>query len=163
MTLVLLVLYGSLLGCRPSAPGFTLVSPEEYRELQSQQSASQAQPQPEGPTLEPKSLDMNAPQIIVEAPMPDIAIQPPLHIQLRFQPAPDAGIDVSSFQVIYKLGLLHKDITDRIVPFVTITPTGLSGVSSSALPAGEHTLILRIRDTMKRLGEQTVTFRVPAE
>jgi hypothetical protein len=37
----------------------------------------------------------------------------------------------------------------------------LSGESSAAIPAGEHTLI-RIRDTLNRVGEQVITFRVGA-
>jgi hypothetical protein len=38
----------------------------------------------------------------------------------------------------------------------------LSGESSAAIPAGEHTLIIRIRDTLNRVGEQVITFRVGA-
>jgi hypothetical protein len=157
----LLMLCGAGAGCHPSRAGFTLVSADEYHQLKSvQQGSTSSNAQAEAPAT--KAFDINAPQIVVEAPDPRVEIRPPLRLEMRFQAAADAQIDVASFQVIYKYGLLRKDITDRIRPFVTLTPAGVSGESSAAIPAGEHTLIIRIRDTMNRPGEQVITFRVAA-
>jgi hypothetical protein len=156
-----IALCGAVMVCQSWGAGFSLVSEDEYRQLKSEQQAS-ARSKAEADVPVPKALDLNAPQIIVKAPDPHMEIRPPLRLEMRFQPAADAQIDVSSFQVVYKFGLLRKDITDRIRPFVTLTRTGVSGESSAAIPAGEHTLIIRIRDTLNRVGEQVITFRVGA-
>jgi hypothetical protein len=81
-------------------------------------------------------------------------------LDIRFAPASGAAIDPTSFHVIYKYGFVHKDITDRIRPFVALTDSGVTGSSTSEIPAGEHTLIFRISDTSRHVGEQTVTFHV---
>jgi hypothetical protein len=135
------------------------VSAAEYRQLKSGKPGD-AQFTEEQPSTAPKALDLDAPQIVVQEPNSRALIRPPLHLDLRFKPAPDAQIDTSSFQVVYKYGLLRKDITDRILPFLILTRDGATGASTAAIPAGEHTLIIRIRDTLKRMGEQTVTFRI---
>jgi len=136
--------------------GFSLISAQEYAQLKSTPQSAQAE------VPEVKSLDLNAPQIIIEAPDARADVRPPLRLDVRFKPAADAAIDVASFQVIYKFGIIRKDITDRIRPFVTLSAAGVIGSSTSAIPAGEHTLIIRIRDSLNRIGEQMVTFRVAA-
>jgi hypothetical protein len=158
-TLALAVLLAgwTLLGAHSPLQGFTLVTAAEYRQLKT---GNPGDTQFKRAPNEPKSIDVDAPQIVVQSPDPSTAIHPPLRLEVRFKPVPAAQIDVSSFQVIYKYGPLRKDITDRILPFVKVTPDGVSGASSAAVPAGEHTLIIRIRDTQKRSGEQIVTFRV---
>jgi hypothetical protein len=138
--------------------GFTLVTADEYRRLKEQ--ASKVSPESAAPQA--RALDIEAPKILVDSPKPGVEQHPPLRLALRFEPAADAKIDVATFQVIYKLGPIRMDITDRIRPFVTLTQAGVSGSSSTAIPAGNHTVIVRIRDTLKRLGEQTITFRVAA-
>jgi hypothetical protein len=156
-----LALCGAAMGCQSWGAGFSLVSEDEYRQLKSErQHITEFKAEAEAPV--PKGLDLNAPQITVEAPNPHVEIKPPLRLEMHFQPAADAQIDVSSFQVVYKFGLLRKDITDRIRPFVMLTKAGVSGESAAAIPAGEHTLIIRIRDTLNRLGEQVITFKVGA-
>jgi outer membrane protein OmpA-like peptidoglycan-associated protein len=145
---------------KAAAKGFSLVSAAEYEQLKS---GKPGITQFEAETREvAKALDLNAPQILVQSPDPRAEIHPPLKLELRFKPAADAQIDVSSFQVIYKFGLLRKDITDRILPFLSLTRDGATGASAAAIPAGEHTLIIRIRDSLHRTGEQTVTFRIGA-
>jgi hypothetical protein len=139
-----------------STRGFTLVTAEEYRELKER--ASKVSPESAPP--EARAFDINAPKILVDAPKPGVEQHPPLHLALRFEPAADAKIDLTSFQVIYKLGLVRMDITDRIRPFVRLTEAGVTGSSSAAIPPGTHTVIVRIRDSLRRLGEQTITFRV---
>jgi hypothetical protein len=142
-----------------SAWGFTLVTAAEYQQLKTG-NPGDTQFRKDVPTQEPKVLDLDVPLIVVQSPDPHAVIRPPLRLELRFKPAPAAQIDTTSFQVIYKYGPLRKDITDRILPFVKVTSDGVTGTSAAAIPAGEHTLILRIRDSQKRTGEQVVTFRV---
>jgi hypothetical protein len=138
--------------------GFTLVTADEYRRLKEQ--ASKVNPESVPP--EARALDIEAPKILVDAPQSGVLQHPPLHLALRFEPAADAKIDLSTLQVIYKLGPIRVDITDRVRPFVTLTEAGVFGSSSTAIPAGTHTVTVRIRDTLKRLGERTITFRVAA-
>jgi hypothetical protein len=105
--------------------------------------------------------ELEAPRIVVEnqggAAEPATA---PAHIQIRFEPADGTQIDISSFQVLYQLGVFRKDITARILPFVTLTASGLTGVMPANLPPGTHTLIIRIRDSQRRTSEQEVKFYV---
>lgn len=155
--LMLLSISGNMLIAADA--GFALVSAAEYRQLKTGDPGATRFSRESG---EPKALDLDGPQIAVQAPDPHVPVHPPFRLDLRFKPAPDAHIDASSFQVIYKYGLLRKDITERILPFVKVTPDGVSGASSAAIPAGEHTLIIRIRDSLHRSGEQEVTFRVGA-
>lgn len=156
--LTVLSVYAMVAVCQGSGQGFSLVNAREYHDLQ----AGKALPGFSKQAFEFKAREINAPRIVIDSPDTSAQIRPPLRLELRFQAPSDAQIDVSSFQVIYKYGLLHKDITDRIRPFVTLTANGVSGVSAAVIPAGQHTLIIRIRDTMSRLGEQVVTFRIGA-
>ncbi len=151
-----LTIVTSVSGAQSSPHGFTLVTADEYHQLEEQASRMS----PEGVLPQPRAFDIDAPKILVDAPQAGVEQRPPLRLALRFEPAQGAKIDLASFQVIYKLGPLRKDITDRVRPFVTLTEAGVTGSSSTALPAGTHTVIVRIRDTQQRLGEQTITFRV---
>ena len=105
--------------------------------------------------------EREAPQIVIEnqggAAEPASA---PAHIEIRFEPADGTQIDVSSFQVLYQFGVFKKDITARILPYVSLTASGVTGVVPPNLPPGTHTVIIRIRDSQRRMSEQEVTFHV---
>jgi hypothetical protein len=81
--------------------------------------------------------ELEAPQIVIEnqsgAAEPATA---PAHIEIRFEPADGTQIDISSFQVLYQFGLFKKDITARIMPYVTLTASGVTGVLPANLPSG---------------------------
>ena len=105
--------------------------------------------------------ELEAPQIVVENQSGDAqAAAAPAHIEIRFEPADGTQIDVSSFQVLYQFGVFRKDITARILPYVTLSASGLTGIVPSNLPPGTHTLIIRIRDSQRRTSEQEVKFHV---
>src|SRR6185437_3749466 len=150
-----LVVFTATRAAPPPTHGFTLVTADEYLRLKEQASKLNG----ESALPEAKSLDLDAPKILVDEPKLGAELHAPLRLALRFEPAADAKIDLSTFQVIYKLGLIRMDITDRIKPYVSLTEAGVSGSSAAAIPAGDHTIIVRVRDTQKRLGEQTITFR----
>jgi hypothetical protein len=101
--------------------------------------------------------ELEAPRIIIEnqggAAEPAMA---PAHIEIRFEPTVGTQIDLSSFQVLYEFGVFRKDITAHILPYVTLTASGLTGVVPGNLPPGTHTLIIRIRDSQRRTSEQEV-------
>jgi hypothetical protein len=105
--------------------------------------------------------ELEAPRIVIEnqsgGAEPTMSTE---HIAIRFEPADGAQIDVSSFQVLYQFGVFRKDITARILPYVTLTASGLTGVVPAELPPGTHTLIIRIRDSQRRTSEQEVKFHV---
>jgi hypothetical protein len=107
------------------------------------------------------AAEHQAPRIVIEnqngAEEPATA---PAHIEIRFEPADGTQIDISSFQVLYQCGVFRKDITARIMPYVSLTASGLTGVLPANLPPGTHTLIIRIRDSQQRASEQEVKFRV---
>jgi hypothetical protein len=107
------------------------------------------------------SAELVAPRIVIEKQRgpaePATALG---HIDIRFEPAVGTQIDISSFQVLYQFGVFRKDITARILPFVTLTTSGLTGVVPPNLPSGTHTLIVRIRDSQGRTSEQEMKFHV---
>jgi hypothetical protein len=107
------------------------------------------------------AAELVAPRIVIEN-QSDAAesATAPAHIGIRFEPAAGTQIDISSFQVLYQYGVFRKDITARILPYVTLTPSGLTGVVPPNLTPGTHTLIVRIRDSQGRTSEQEVKFHV---
>jgi hypothetical protein len=105
--------------------------------------------------------ELEAPQIVIEN--QSGAAEPatgPAHIEIRFEPASGTQIDISSFQVLYQFGIFKKDITARVLPYVTLTASGVTGVVPANLPPGTHTLIIRIRDSQRRTSEQELKFHV---
>jgi hypothetical protein len=104
------------------------------------------------------AADLDAPRIVIDAPASGAQLRAPF--VLHFEAAAGSQIDLSTFQVLYRFGLFTKDITDQIRPFVTLTPTGLTGSPPEDLQPGTHTLIIRIRDTKQREAEQTVSLRI---
>jgi hypothetical protein len=98
-----------------------------------------------------------APRIVIEN---QSGAAEPAHIEIRFEPADGTQIDLSSFQVLYQFGVFRKDITTRILPYVTLTASGVTGVVPENLPPGTHTLIIRIRDSQQRTSEQEMKFYV---
>jgi hypothetical protein len=114
-----------------------------------------------GVTSKSLGVELDAPRIVIENQSGGSQPAPAReHIAIRFEPADGTQIDVSSFQVLYEFGVFRKDITARILPYVSLTAAGLTGVVPAALPPGTHTLIIRIRDSQRRTAEQEVKFQV---
>jgi len=112
------------------------------------------------PTDRAKAAELSEPMIYVDAPVSDALVNSPVQVTLHFEASNGSEIDVASFQVLYQFGIFKKDITKQILRFVTLTSTGLTGSTPPDLPPGLHTLIIRIRDTQHRLGEQILSLRV---
>lgn len=112
-------------------------------------------------TLKAFGAELEAPRIVMEnrggSGEPATS---PAYFKIRFEPADGSQIDIASFQVLYQFGVFRKDITARILPYVILTASGLTGVVPANLPAGTHTLIIRIRDNQRRTAEQEVNFHV---
>jgi hypothetical protein len=107
--------------------------------------------------------ELEAPRIVIENKRSAADLTAgPARIEMRFEAADGTEIDVSSFQVLYQFGVFRKDITARVLPYVTLTRSGLRGVAPANLPPGTHTLIVRIRDSQRRMAEQAVKLYVGA-
>jgi hypothetical protein len=112
--------------------GFDLLSQREYR------SELKARALP-GAALISRAADLNAPSISVVTPEGSSPVQPPVDIEVRFQPAAGASVNVGSLKIRY--GFLKLDITQRILqaPGVQVSAAGLTA-KGARLPSGSHKL-----------------------
>jgi hypothetical protein len=132
--------------------GFELLSAREY------QSELVAEKLPAA-KFAPRAADFNAPTITVVKPNAAGPIQPPVDIDVRFQPAQGATVNVSSLKIMY--GFLKLDITQRILqaPGVQVSAQGLRA-SGAKLPAGSHKLVIEVADNYGRTARQPIEFVV---
>jgi hypothetical protein len=132
--------------------GFDLLSEQEYR------SELKARALP-GAALIPRAADLNAPSITVVRPDSSSPIQPPVDIEVRFQPAAGATVNVGSLKILY--GFLKLDITQRILqaPGVQVSASGLTA-KCARLPSGSHKLLIEVSDNLGRAGRQLLEFTV---
>ena len=151
---LLIVLGTSLAAALASAAqgGFQLLSSREYQS----ELAVRAKP---GAEFVIRGADFNAPTITVVKPDPKAPIAPPVDIDVRFQPAAGATINIGSLKIMY--GFLKLDITDRILkaPGVQVSPAGLRA-SGAQLPSGSHKLLIEVADNLGRTARQPVQFVV---
>jgi hypothetical protein len=144
------LLVASLAGA--AEQGFLLLSPREY------QSELTARAAP-GARLISKGADFNAPTITVVKPDAHGPIQPPVDIEVRFQPAQGATVNIGTLRIMY--GFLKLDITRRILgaPGVQVSADGLKA-SGAQLPSGDHKLVIEVADNVGRTARQTLEFTV---
>ncbi len=102
---LLIILGASLVGALASAAqgGFELLSAREYR---SELAARALRPAPSSVL---KGADFSAPTITVVKPDTKAPIAPPVDIDVRFQPAQGASLNMASLKIMY--GFLRLDIT----------------------------------------------------
>jgi len=123
---------------------FTLISPEEYAE-------ALMIVQPDDLDYLPKAV-LDAPKILVKSPAASASLVPPVNIEVHFEAASGAAIDMKSLKILYVL-LFKKDVTSRILEHADVGADFLK-VSGANLPAGKHAFILKIKDTQKREASQ---------
>jgi hypothetical protein len=106
----------------------------------------------------------DAPSIVLHAPRDGGTYASPLGIDIGFEPARDAAIDLSTLKVTVVthtlIGDLTFDITDDVSPYAS-----LGGIQArrATIPAGEHTVIISVADTLRRWAEQQLTIFVRGE
>jgi hypothetical protein len=106
----------------------------------------------------------DAPSIVLHAPRDGGTYASPFGIDIGFEPAQGAAIDLSTLKVTVVtrtlIGDLTFDITDDVSPYAS-----LGGIQAprAAIPAGEHTLIISVADTLRRRAEQQLTIVVRGE
>ena len=123
---------------------FTLISPEEYAE-------SLTIVQPDDLEYLPKAV-LDAPKIRVKSPVASASLVSPVDIEVYFEAANGAAIDMKSLKILYVL-LFKKDVTNRILEHAEVGADFLK-VSGAKLPAGKHAFILKIQDTQMRKASQ---------
>ena len=105
-----------------------------------------------------------APSIVLHAPRDGGTYASPLGIDIGFEPAQDAAIDLSTLKVTVVthtlIGDLTFDITDDVSPYAS-----LGGIQArrATIPVGEHTVIISVADTLRRRAEQQLTIIVRGE
>ncbi len=152
LMLAALIVAGAAASAVPQGGGFELLSEQEYH------SELSARGRP-GAALVPRAADLNAPSITVVAPDSRAPIQPPVDIDVRFQPAAGATVNVGSLKILY--GFLRLDITQRILqaPGVQVSPSGLTA-KGARLPSGSHKLLIEVADNLGRGGSRLLEFTV---
>ncbi len=121
--------------------------------------AEAAGPKATAQRLLPPLKDRSAhagPKVIVASPSLASVLHPPLAIDVRFQTAPDAPVDLASVKVVY-VKLVDLDITSRIRPY--LTAKGID-VADAKLPAGEHVIELTVGDVNGAETEERLAFTV---
>jgi hypothetical protein len=106
-----------------------------------------------------KGSDLNAPKIAVIEPDCSTAIRGPINIDVRFQAAKGATVDLATLKIRY--GVFQLDVTRRILdaPGVQVSATGFKTFGAQ-LPRGSHQLSIEITDSAGRTGRQLVAFTV---
>lgn len=153
--LSLLMICAAVLGsalASAAAGGFQLLTTREYQS----ELAARAAP---GAEFVIRGADFNAPIITVVKPDAKGPITPPVDIDVRFQPAAGATVNIGSLKIMY--GFLKLDITDRILkaPGVQVSPAGLRA-SGAKLPSGSHKLLIEVADNLGRTARQPIQFVV---
>jgi hypothetical protein len=105
-----------------------------------------------------------APSIVLHTPRDGGTYTSPLGIDIGFEPAHGAAIDLSTLKVTVVthtlIGDLVFDITDDVSPYVS-----LGGIRArrAKIPAGEHTVTISVADTLQRQVERRLTLTVRAQ
>lgn len=102
-----------------------------------------------------KPTDPLAPRIVVEKPDVGADVQPPVEVNVIFEPADGATIDMDSLRIRYG----WFDITDRVLESMNVSDSGISGKINS-MRMGRYTLKLSIADTEKRESKAHIVFEV---
>lgn len=137
----LLLLLITTTGFAAASGSFVLITDEEYREsLEFDQSAVER--------MQPKGA-IGAPEIELRSPvLESTSITSPVDIEVHFTAQGDAQIDMDTLRIFYVL-LFKKDITKRLLEHAE-TGDAFVKASGAELPAGKHSFILEIKDTMSR-------------
>jgi hypothetical protein len=97
----------------------------------------------------------DAPAIVLHTPRDGGTYASPLGIDIGFEPAHGAAIDLSTLKVTVVthtlIGDLTFDITDDVSPYAS--PGGIHA-RRALIPAGEHTVTISVADTLRRRAEQ---------
>ncbi len=151
LTIITLMLFTS--SQASAAEAFWLVTPEEQVHRMNPSTASKS--------LSLKSLPLEgAPRIELLAPSnKQDELGSPITIKLAFHAQNGARIVPSTLKVMYGLGFLQLDITERLLENAQITEAGLL-VQNARLPSGSHSVTVKVQDDQERTGTADYNFVV---
>jgi len=131
-----------------SAAGWTLITQDQFDEINEPQAAARTGPQSIQPIRVP----------IIEVLEPDLTKQPitaPVRLRIRFQAPPGASIDVASFRATYG----WFDITSQLIGHAKIDASGISA-DEAEIPSGKYRITLQVSDNKGRVGTQAFNFQI---
>jgi hypothetical protein len=97
------------------------------------------------------------PDIVVVYPPPKTGmIQSPFDFKVKFQPHGGTQIDLDSLRVVYKR-IPAIDLTARVKPFAR--PDGID-MSGADVPAGDHRIMIFVKDSAGHEGQADIHFDV---
>jgi hypothetical protein len=144
---LLLSLVSVAAASRARASSWSLVSPDEV---------ARDRKAPHPPATR-GLVPLGVPKIEVDRPNTEAQLPHPFSVRIRFVPAPDAKIVVSTFKATY--GWLNIDITERLLEHAKLSADGLVADDINA-PSGEHRVTVSIADTAGRVGSRTFRFTI---
>ena len=104
-----------------------------------------------------KLLPLIGPIIQMEEPLEGRTFNGPVDFQINFvSHTPGKVVDMESLRVIY-LKFINIDITEKIRPYIKENSIVMSKMN---LPAGNHRIRIKIKDSHKNESEQTFLIRV---
>ncbi len=147
------IVFAILLAGSVSAQAFELISRDEITAIRDGSLP--------GAKLEaaPRSAVANAPVIELLEPGSANRFRAPVNIHLRLSPGAGSAIDMSSLEIRYMGSIFSFDITDRILEHAQVT-NGEIVANNADLPAGEHEILIRVNDSLRRTGERRFAFEV---
>lgn len=104
-----------------------------------------------------KTTNPSAPRIVVNKPDVDSDVAAPVEIEVRFEAADDASIELDTLRIHYG----WFDITSRVLESMQVSPDGIEGRISSAR-LGRYSLRISVRDSKKREGKANIVFEIVA-
>lgn len=145
----ILVMCGICVLLQP-AYGQDLITAEEVQREQAAQTQAEREP-----VRRTRSLPVpGTPKIEVLSPNVAGAVHSPFEIRLKFVPENGTQIVVDSFKVLY--GVFGLDITSRVMKLAEFSNNTLR-IDRANIPPGKHRLLLRIKDSQHREGQQELT------
>jgi hypothetical protein len=104
-----------------------------------------------------KHTNPSAPRIVVSKPDIDSDVAAPVEIEVRFEVAEDASIDLDTLRIHYG----WFDITNRVLESMQVSRNGIEGRISSAR-LGRYSLRISVKDSKKREGKANIVFEIVA-
>lgn len=104
-----------------------------------------------------KPTNPSAPRIVVKKPDVDSDVAAPVEIEVRFEVADDASIELDTLRIHYG----WFDITSRVLESMQVSRDGIEGRIGSAR-LGRYSLRISIKDSKKREGKANIVFEIVA-
>jgi hypothetical protein len=135
-----------------SVQAFELVTREEYLESLALERIV--------PSFIPKLMP-TATDLVIDVRSPSLVspVKAPVTFDLRCHSPGSSSINWASLKIFYRIGLLKKDITERVKKEAKVLGDGIQ-IASADIPSGSHRIIIQITSTEGKQTEREVEFTV---